>query len=63
MAFQNVLRQLDGKSSSMSSANESVSVASNPPFRHVLVIGFGNTATLPFFQISCKESVQCINYC
>jgi len=53
-AFQNVFRQLDEKSS-MSSANESVSVASNrPPFRHVL-IGFGNTATLPCFKYHAKN--------
>ena len=54
MAFQNVLRQLDEKSSSMSSANESVSVASNPPFRHV-PIGVGNTATLPCFKYHAKN--------
>jgi len=53
-AFQNVFGQLDEKSS-MSSANESVSVASNrPPFRHVL-IGFGNTATLPCFKYHAKN--------
>jgi len=39
----------------MSSANKSVSsVASNPPFRHVL-IGFGNTATLPCFKYQAKN--------
>jgi len=38
----------------MSSANESVSVASNPPFRHVL-IGFGSTATLPCFKYHAKN--------
>jgi len=54
IAFQNVFRQLDEKSSSMSSANESVSVASNPPFRHVL-IGVGNTATLPCFKYHAKN--------
>ena len=54
MAFQNVLHQLDEKSSSMSSANEYVSVASNPPFRHVLV-GFVNTTTLPCFKYHAKN--------
>jgi len=54
MAFQDALRQLDEKSSSTSSANESVSVASNPPFLHVL-IGFGNTATLPCFKYHAKN--------
>jgi len=54
MAFQNVLRQLDEKSSSMSSANESVSVARNPPFQHILV-GFGNITTLPCFEYHAKN--------
>ena len=35
-------------------ANESVSVASNPPFRHV-PIGVGNTATLPCFKYHAKN--------
>ena len=54
MAFQNVFRQLDEKSTSMSSANESSSLASNPPFRHVL-IGLGSTATLPCFKYHAKN--------